>query len=64
MKIYLNSTSNLGDFLNSLPVLSGLNKSNGKFELIIRADMKKFKGIKEFLMYQNIFSDVLYDVFS
>jgi hypothetical protein len=61
MKIYLNCTANLGDFLNALPVLSGLHKSNGKFDFIIRGEMKKFNGIKEFLMYQDLFSSVDFD---
>lgn len=61
MKIYLNSTSNLGDFLNALPVLSGLAKIHNKFDFIIKGEMRKFKGIKEFLMYQDIFSSVEFD---
>lgn len=61
MKIYLNCTANLGDFLNAMPVLSGIYKSNGKFDFIIRGDMKKFNGLKEFLMYQDIFSSVEFD---
>jgi hypothetical protein len=61
MKIYLNSTANLGDFLNAMPVLSGISKSNGKFDFIIKGEMKKFKGLKEFLMYQDLFSSVEFD---
>lgn len=61
MKIYLSCTANLGDFLNSLPVLSGIYKEWGDKEQIhflIRPEMRKFKGIKEFLMYQGIFHKV------
>jgi hypothetical protein len=58
MIIFLNCTANLGDFMNAMPVLSGINKSNGKFKLIIRDEMVKFNGIKEFLMYQDLFSEV------
>lgn len=58
MKFILNCTSNLGDFLNVLPVLSGLSKSYGKISLNIKSDMRKFNGIKHFLMYQDIFEDV------
>jgi hypothetical protein len=58
MKIFLSGTSNLGDFLNGMPVLSGLQKSYGKIDLIIRPEMAKFKGIKQFLAHQNLFSDV------
>ena len=61
MKIYLNGTANLGDFLNGLPVLSGISKSYGKFDLIIKHEMKKFKGLKEFLLYQDIFTSVEFD---
>lgn len=61
MKLYLNGTANLGDFLNAMPVLSGLNKSYGKYDLIIRTEMKKFNGLKEFLMYQELFSSVEFD---
>lgn len=58
MIVFLNCTANLGDFCNALPVLSGINKSNGKFKLIIRDEMVKFKGFKEFLVYQDLFSEV------
>ncbi|MEI8285848.1 MAG: hypothetical protein WCG15_00975 [Actinomycetes bacterium] len=61
MKVYLNSTGNLGDFLNALPVISGLVKENGKIDFVIRPELKKFKGIKEFLMYQDLFSDVNFE---
>lgn len=61
MKIYLSGTANLGDFLNAMPVLSGLNKKYGKYNFIIRSGMRKFKGIKEFLMYQDLFLDVSFD---
>ena len=61
MKIYLTGTANLGDFLNAMPVLSGMSKQYGKINLIIRNGMRKFKGIKEFLLYQDLFSDVSFD---
>jgi hypothetical protein len=61
MKIYLTGTANLGDFLNAMPVLSALSKKYGKINLIIRNGMRKFKGIKEFLIYQDLFSDVSFD---
>lgn len=62
MKLHLNSTANLGDFLNALPVLSGIYKSTGeKVYLIIRKEMRKFKGIIELLMYQDIFEDVVFE---
>lgn len=61
MKLHLNCTANLGDFFNSLPVLSGLYNRYGKLDFIIRKEMKKFKGIKEFLMYQGIFNSIEFD---
>ena len=61
MKVYLSGTANLGDFLNAMPVLSALSKKYGKINLIIRNGMRKFKGIKEFLIYQDLFSDVSFD---
>jgi hypothetical protein len=61
MKLYLVGTANLGDFLNGMPVLSGLSKQFGKYDLIIKSPMRKFNGIKEFLMYQNLFSSVEFD---
>ena len=61
MRIYLSGTANLGDFLNGLPVMSGISKAYGKFELTIKKEMRKFKGIKEFLMYQDLFTDVSFD---
>jgi hypothetical protein len=56
--IFVVGTTNLGDFLNGLPVLSGLQKTYGKFDLLIRSEMAKFKGIIEFLEYQDIFKSV------
>jgi len=61
MKLYLVGTANLGDFLNGMPVLSGLSKKFGKYDLIIKSPMRKFNGIKEFLMYQDLFSSVEFD---
>ena len=61
MRIHLASTANLGDFLNALPVLSGIHRGWGKFEFVIKSEMKKFNGIKEFLMYQDLFTDVLFE---
>jgi hypothetical protein len=61
MKIFVSGTSNLGDFLNVMPVLSGVSKDIGKFDLIIKTEMRKFNGIKEFLLYQDLFTDVSFD---
>jgi len=61
MKIYLNCTANLGDFVQSLPVLSGLYKEYGPIDFYIRHEMRKFCGLKEFLMYQDIFNKVEFD---
>lgn len=61
MNLYLKSTANLGDFLNSMPVLSGISKTYGPIGIIIRKEMRKFKGFKEFLEYQSIFNEISYD---
>jgi len=61
MKIYVNGTANLGDFLNAMPVLSGVSKDVGKFDLVIKSEFRKFNGIKEFLLYQDLFTDVSFD---
>ncbi len=59
MKIRIDCTANLGDFCNALPVISGISKyTNEKIHLIIRPEMRKFNGIKEFLKYQPMISDV------
>jgi hypothetical protein len=61
MRVYLSCTANLGDFLNSFPVLSGLHKQYGKFDFVIKDGLKKFRGIKEFLVNQDMFSSVEFD---
>jgi len=61
MKIYLSGTANLSDFLNGMPVMSGISKSYVKYDLIIKKEMRKFNGIKEFLMYQDLFTDVVFE---
>jgi hypothetical protein len=61
MRIYLNGTANFGDFLNGLPVMSGISKEYGKYSLTIKKEMKKFKGLVEFLMYQDLFTEVVFD---
>jgi hypothetical protein len=58
MNLSLDCTSNLGDFLNVMPVLSGLSKAHGPITFTIRDDMAKFAGIKDFLMFQGIFDEV------
>ena len=59
MKIKIDCTANLGDFCNALPVISGLSKHfKQKIHLIIRPEMRKFNGIKEFLKYQSMIEDV------
>jgi len=60
MIINLNCTANLGDFMNAFPVLSGLAKRE-KIKLVIRNEMRKFNGIKEFLMYQDIFDTISFE---
>lgn len=57
MKIFVSGTSNLGDFLNAMPVLAGISKDVAKFDLVIKSEMRKFNGIKEFLLYQDLFTE-------
>ena len=57
---FIAGTTNLGDFLNVVPVLSGLNKQFGKYELVIISNMRKFNGIREFLQYQDLFTNVAF----
>lgn len=64
MKVYLNSTANFGDFLNGVPVLSGIRNGLGSepLTLIIKKEMRKFNGIKDFLLFQEVICDeVLFD---
>ena len=61
MIVYVNSTNNLGDFLNAMPVLSSINKVFGKYDLIVGHGLKKFKGFSEFLMYQDLFNSIKYE---
>lgn len=59
MIIYVYDTISLGDFLNSMPVLSGIAKNVGnKINLLIRPEMERFNGILELLRYQSIFNSV------
>ena len=61
MKVKIDCTANLGDFCNALPVISGISKYvNQKIHLIIRPEMRKFNGIKEFLKYQPMIEEVDY----
>jgi len=61
MKIRIECTANLGDFINAMPVLSGIFNTHDKIDLVIRSEMRKFNGIKEFLMYQDLFADISFD---
>jgi hypothetical protein len=59
MKLFAqHGSSNMGDFLNCLPVLSGIFLQYGPIDLVIQNDMKKFNGFKDLLSYQEIFSSI------
>jgi len=59
MKLYAqHGTRNMGDFLNCLPVLSGIYKQYGKIDLVIQDDMECFNGFIDLLAYQDIFNSV------
>lgn len=52
---------NLGDFMNCLPALSGFyNFTNEKMWFIICDNLQQFKGIKELLLYQEMFAKVTF----
>jgi hypothetical protein len=61
MKIYVHPIMNLGDFLNAMPVLSGLRRRYGRIQLFVRNEMARFNGFKSFLMYQGLFESVFFD---
>lgn len=54
-------TSNLGDFFNCFPVLSGLSKVYGNLDLIIQNDMERFNGILELISYQPFIKNVVFE---
>lgn len=54
-------TSNLGDFFNSMPVLSGIAKSYGNLTLILQSDMVRFSGIKDLLLNQDFIEKVFFE---
>lgn len=57
----MHGSSNLGDFLNCLPTLSGIYKKYGKIDLVIQDSMERFVGIKELLEYQDMFSNIKFE---
>jgi len=61
MRVYVAQTDALGDFLNCFPVLSGLQKTLGNYELVIKQRSRRFKGIREFLLYQDLFTNVFFE---
>jgi hypothetical protein len=62
MKLYAqHGSSNMGDFLNCLPVLSGIYKQYGKIDLVIQNDMSRFNGFIDLLSYQDMFNSVTYE---
>lgn len=61
MIVYMSRTDSLGDFLSGLPVLKGLHDSYGKLILVIKHTNRKFKGMRELLQYQDLFSSVHFD---
>lgn len=59
IKIYSPRIHNLGDFSHCFPTLSGLYKKFGhKFSFGICDRLMRFRGIKEFLLAQEMFEDV------
>lgn len=61
MIIYSPRIHNLGDFAHCLPALSGLyKKTEEKISFGICDRLSRFKGIKNLLMHQEMFSDVYF----
>lgn len=53
---------NLGDFANCLPALSGLYKTTGEqIHFSICNQLERFKGLKQLLCLQEMFSDVIFE---
>lgn len=61
MKLWVSKTDSLGDLLNGFPTFKGIYDSYGKYDLILKSINRKFNGIKEFFLYQDIFNDVKFD---
>ena len=58
----IQGTGVMGDFLNSLPVLSGLSKAyDCKIFLAVQGNLRTFNGMIDLLKYQYMFEDVVYD---
>jgi len=61
LKVYSPRIHNLGDFAHCLPALSGLYKHTGqKMSFGICDRLQRFKGIKELLLAQEMFGEVLF----
>lgn len=61
LKILCDRTHNLGDFINVMPVFSGLAKACGDtIRLVVSDQHKKIKGFREFFEYQPMFHEVLF----
>ncbi len=52
---------NLGDFLNSFPILSGLAKElDDTIKLVLPDNFKQYNGLREFFEYQDIIDSVYF----
>ena len=58
--IYSPRIHNLGDFIHVFPTLSGFYKKYGKFSFGICPRLKRFNGLVDFLMYQDMFTEVFF----
>lgn len=58
LKVAVLNTHNFGDFLNVMPVLSGLHKTFGPIKLVVSDMLQMINGFREFMEYQGIFSSV------
>lgn len=59
MNVEITHTINLGDFLNAMPVVSGLARYAGdQVDLVVRGEMRRFKGFREFMEFQPMINKV------
>lgn len=59
--LYCPNVLNLGDFLNCMPVVSGLYKTwNEPLKFVVPDSMKIIKGFREFMEYQPMFDSVYF----
>lgn len=60
-KLYEPRVENLGDFLNGLPVVSGISKAIGEpVKFVVNPALRKINGFREFMEFQPFISELVY----